>query len=290
MGKIIRILCNIIFVILIIALACYFILRNMGIVEIYEVETGSMEHGIHVGDYVLISKKNKYVVGDIVTYKKDNYFITHRIIKSIDGDKVITKGDANNAADEEISMSAIVGKVIFIGGILNIIVDYKFGIVGIFLAIYLLTCYYGVNDNSKNNDEEKENVEEKLNEKTEEESPKNKDTNNQEDKKETVETVTLKDGTELELIPEDKQTKNEEKDKKQSNNKKDDNNTLDKKEEEFTSENKEKNNLKKENKEDNNRKKENDKKESDINNKDNKDTLDKKEEESVSEKEKNKLI
>ena len=281
MGKIIRILCNIIFVILIIALACYFILRNMGIVEIYEVETGSMEHGIHVGDYVLISKKNKYVVGDIVTYKKDNYFITHRIIKSIDGDKVITKGDANNAADEEISMSAIVGKVIFIGGILNIIVDYKFGIVGIFLAIYLLTCYYGVNDNSKNNDEEKENVEEKLNEKTEEESPKNKDTNNQEDKKETVETVTLKDGTELELIPEDKQTKNEEKDN---------NNTLDKKEEEFTSENKEKNNLKKENKEDNNRKKENDKKESDINNKDNKDTLDKKEEESVSEKEKNKLI
>ena len=181
MGKIIRILCNIIFVILIIALACYFILRNMGIVEIYEVETGSMEHGIHVGDYVLISKKNKYVVGDIVTYKKDNYFITHRIIKSIDGDKVITKGDANNAADEEISMSAIVGKVIFIGGILNIIVDYKFGIVGIFLAIYLLTCYYGVNDDSKNNDEEKENLEEK--------NPENKDTNNPEDKKETVETV-----------------------------------------------------------------------------------------------------
>ena len=33
MGKIIRILCNIIFVILIIVLACYFILRNMGIVE-----------------------------------------------------------------------------------------------------------------------------------------------------------------------------------------------------------------------------------------------------------------
>lgn len=269
MGKIIRILCNIIFVILIIVLACYFILRNMGIVEIYEVETGSMEHGIHVGDYVLISKKNEYVVGDIVTYKKDNYFITHRIIKSIDGDKVITKGDANNAADEEISMNAIVGKVIFVGGILNIIVDYKFGIVGIFLAIYLLTCYYGVNDNSKNNDEEKENVEEKLNEKTEEESPKNKDANNPEDKKETVETVTLKDGTELELIPEEKQTKNEEKDKKEA--------------EESTSE--ETNNLKEENKEDNNKKKENDKKESDTNNKDNKNTSDKKAEESISEKE-----
>ena len=155
MRIVIKRIIDILFVIAIIALISYFALRSMGIVEIYQVETGSMEHGIHVGDYVLIFSNNKYDVGDIVTYRKEDYFITHRIIKSVDGDRVITKGDANNDADDEISMSDIVGKVIFIGGLLNFVIDYKYGIVGCLLGIYLLTCYFTNNgDNNSINKEE----------------------------------------------------------------------------------------------------------------------------------------
>ena len=148
MDKLLKKISDILFIVVIIILVIYFVLRNMGIFEIYEVETGSMEQGIHVGDYVLICRKNNYVVGDIVTYKKDDYYVTHRIIKSINGDKVITKGDANNVADDEIDKSAIVGKVILIGSLLNYLIEFKFGIISLFLGIYLLTCYFS-KDRSK---------------------------------------------------------------------------------------------------------------------------------------------
>ena len=103
--------------------------------------TGSMEDNIHAGDYILILKKDNYRVGDIVTFSKEGYYITHRIIK-MEGNKVTTKGDANNVEDATINESSIIGKVILIGGILNIVINYKFAIVGILLSIYLLTCYF----------------------------------------------------------------------------------------------------------------------------------------------------
>ena len=81
MSKIFKITFDITFIISIIILSIYFILRLFGIAEIYEVKTGSMEDGIHVGDYILIIKKNNYKVGDVVTYKKEGYHVTHRIIK-----------------------------------------------------------------------------------------------------------------------------------------------------------------------------------------------------------------
>ena len=142
MVKVFKRFFDIIFVFFIVVLIGYFVLRGMGFLEIYEVQTGSMENGIHVGDYVLIFRKEKYVIGDVVTYSKDDYFITHRIIKSIDGDKVITKGDANNLEDEEINVSSIKGKVIYNGGLLNIIIDYKYGIVSVLLGVYLLSYYF----------------------------------------------------------------------------------------------------------------------------------------------------
>ena len=161
MMKIFKRITDIIFILVIITLILYFSLRNMGVLEIYEVETGSMEQGIHAGDYVLICEKSKYVVGDIVTYRKDDYFITHRIIKSINGNKVITKGDANNVEDEEIDINSIEGKVIYHGGLLNFIIDYKFAIISLFLGLYLLSCYYAkensndemIIDNDDNNND-----------------------------------------------------------------------------------------------------------------------------------------
>ena len=163
MGKVFKRICDVLLIIVIIILVGYFVLRSCGILEIYEVETGSMENGIHIGDYVLICRKNEYVVGDIVTYRKNDYYITHRIIKSINGDKVITKGDANNVADDEIDKSAIVGKVILIGGLLNFLIEFKFGIASLFLGIYLLTCYFSKDRSKTIVDEDK--LLDKINEK-----------------------------------------------------------------------------------------------------------------------------
>ena len=53
--------------------------------------TGSMEPVIMPGDMILIQNKASYDVGDIVTFRGNNYPITHRIIYGEDGDYV-TKG------------------------------------------------------------------------------------------------------------------------------------------------------------------------------------------------------
>ena len=143
MAKALKIIFNIILIAFIAVLALYFVLRFTGRAQIYRTETGSMETDIHASDYVLIFDKKNYEIGDIVTYKRGKYYITHRIIKK-KGDKVITKGDANNTEDKATSVKNIVGKVIYRGGALNILIDYKYIIASILLGLYLLSCY--IND------------------------------------------------------------------------------------------------------------------------------------------------
>lgn len=141
MRNILKIVNNALFIIIIIILAGYFVLRMLNKIEIYGVTTGSMENNIHAGDYILIIRKNDYNIGDIVTYKKSDYFITHRIVKK-NNNIFVTKGDANNLEDDAINISDIEGKVIMSGGILNIIINYKFAIAAIWLSLYLISCYF----------------------------------------------------------------------------------------------------------------------------------------------------
>ena len=142
MAKILKKIFDVIFVLMIVCLSLYFVLRFFGMAEIYRVQTGSMEDGIHAGDYILIYKKDKYNIGDVVTYEKEGYHVTHRIIKK-NGDKVITKGDANNVEDDEINVKSIVGEVIYNGGILNFLIKYKYALASALLALYLFSCYFG---------------------------------------------------------------------------------------------------------------------------------------------------
>lgn len=158
MSKGIHRLFDIIFIAIIVILLGYFALRVMNRVEIYNVKTGSMEAKIHVGDYILILKKNRYDIGDVITFASNNSYVTHRIVR-IDGDKVTTKGDANNTEDETISSSSIVGKVILSGGILNIIINYKYALAGIVLSLYLFSCYFESRKKEKSSIAESENKE-----------------------------------------------------------------------------------------------------------------------------------
>lgn len=81
--------------------------------SIFSTETGSMSPTIEKGDIVIVKIGEQVNVEDIITYKKDNAFITHRIIE-INGDSIIAKGDNNNTLDEAITQDAIIGKVDFI--------------------------------------------------------------------------------------------------------------------------------------------------------------------------------
>ena len=81
--------------------------------SIFSTETGSMSPTIKIGDIVIVKIGEQVQEEDIITYKKDNSFITHRIIE-IDGESIIAKGDNNNTQDEAITQDAIIGKVVFI--------------------------------------------------------------------------------------------------------------------------------------------------------------------------------
>lgn len=158
MNKVFKMIINVIYIFIIAVLLCYFVFRTTNKVRIYNVKTGSMEDKIHAGDYILIYKMDNYNVGDVITFEVDDGFVTHRIIK-INGDMLVTKGDANNTEDDEIRKDDIIGKVILSGGILNIIINNKYALVGFLLSFYLISCY--IENNNKKDDSDNKEVNEK---------------------------------------------------------------------------------------------------------------------------------
>lgn len=73
--------------------------------------SGSMEPTLSVDDMIIVEKTDDYEVGDVVMYQGEVNTVTHRIVE-INGDEVITKGDANNTTDEPIEASRIKGEVV----------------------------------------------------------------------------------------------------------------------------------------------------------------------------------
>lgn len=73
--------------------------------------SGSMEPTLSVDDLVIVHEQDSYETGDVVVYQSGNILVIHRII-SIEGDAVITQGDANNIADQPIQLSDIRGKAV----------------------------------------------------------------------------------------------------------------------------------------------------------------------------------
>lgn len=81
--------------------------------SVLSTETGSMAPTIEKGDIVIIKIGDEIRENDIITYKKNNVLITHRIM-NIDGDTIIAKGDYNNTEDDPITKSQVIGKTVFI--------------------------------------------------------------------------------------------------------------------------------------------------------------------------------
>jgi len=79
----------------------------------FQVKTGSMSGILEIGDIIIVDLTKDVKENEIITYEKEGNLITHRIIKK-DGEKIITKGDANNAEDEAITLSEVIGKVVYV--------------------------------------------------------------------------------------------------------------------------------------------------------------------------------
>ena len=84
--------------------------------------SGSMEPELSVNDLVIVREQAAYKTGDVVVYQSNQVLVIHRII-SMDGDIVITQGDANDVADAPISVSAIKGREVahipFVGAVIR---------------------------------------------------------------------------------------------------------------------------------------------------------------------------
>lgn len=126
----------------------------------FKVTTGSMDPTIKENDIIIVNTNDTYNVNDIITYRDDANFITHRII-TMDGNTLITKGDANNATDQEVNKSDVIGKVvkIFSGlGIWQSIFTTPKVIVALFVTLILFDfafSYKGKENKNKKVEKEK---------------------------------------------------------------------------------------------------------------------------------------
>lgn len=77
----------------------------------FEVQTGSMIPAININDLVIVKLDKSPKIKDIITYKKGESFITHRVVEAYK-ETYVTRGDANNTKDEAIKKEQIVGKVV----------------------------------------------------------------------------------------------------------------------------------------------------------------------------------
>lgn len=132
----------------------------------FKVTTGSMDPTIKENDIIIVSTNDTYNVNDIITYQDDANFITHRII-TMDGNTLITKGDANNATDQEVNKSDVIGKVVKVYsglGIWQSIFTTPKIIVALFVTLILFDFAFSYKGKeNKNKKVEKEKNEEEKN-------------------------------------------------------------------------------------------------------------------------------
>jgi len=82
---------------------------------LFIVKSGSMEPAIHTGDIVFtrpLIYLNDLTPGTVITFKEGDILVTHRIV-SVTGDRIITKGDANEDADPRTRLKSDIQGIYF---------------------------------------------------------------------------------------------------------------------------------------------------------------------------------
>lgn len=113
----------------------------------FEVVSGSMSPTINTYDLVIVKIDKDVQNDDIITFYKDNSFITHRVINYMDDNNILTKGDANNTTDKEITKDMIIGKVVYtiheFGIIKRVLVNSKV-MISLFITIILFSLAFSI--------------------------------------------------------------------------------------------------------------------------------------------------
>ena len=153
---------DIIIVLLVLLLGFEFINRGKPVPifdhYLFVVMSGSMQNTLYVGDHIIVKKTDNYKVNDIITYKLDDKYITHRIV-NIDGDKVTTKGDANVTNDKPIDKKDIVGKFIYKSSLLNFVMNNKILIIIVAILLMIIdSLITKIKKEGKENNKEKEEI------------------------------------------------------------------------------------------------------------------------------------
>ncbi len=125
--------------------------------------SGSMEPALQVDDLVVIRETDTVQVGDIIVYQSRHSLVIHRVME-ISGDAIVTRGDANNAPDEAITMSQVKGVMVAsipgIGAAVRL-VKQPAVVTGILIAAVLLTELSFRKDKQKDR-EELEDIEDEI--------------------------------------------------------------------------------------------------------------------------------
>lgn len=124
--------------------------------QLLSVQTGSMVPEIKRGHLVAVGEVplNQLRVGDVITYKSSQESlkgatITHRIVElptEENGQKFITKGDANPSIDEPFSGDRIVGRVDRAVPYAGFLMDFLSTPIGLMLVIYLPALFIIVDE------------------------------------------------------------------------------------------------------------------------------------------------
>ena len=78
---------------------------------VFQIGSNSMAPTITTNDLIVVDITKNVDVDDVITFEDGNILVTHRIISKT-GHGFITKGDANNENDKQISTEQVVGKVV----------------------------------------------------------------------------------------------------------------------------------------------------------------------------------
>ena len=125
--------------------------------------SGSMEPELSTGDLLIVVKDSEYELEDVVVYQSGKSAVVHRII-DIDGESITTKGDANNAPDDPITVEHIKGRVLwaipYAGYAVNIIKTPICTVVILAAALFLLERSFRAE--KKSNDSELQRLRDEI--------------------------------------------------------------------------------------------------------------------------------
>ena len=117
--------------------------------SIFEVASNSMSPTINKKDVILVKKNSKIASGDIITFKNQNAFITHRVL-SESNKEYMTKGDSNNTEDQPILKDTVIGEVVQIMpkvGVWRDVIKSPQIIITTFIVLVLLSKLVSTTDN-----------------------------------------------------------------------------------------------------------------------------------------------